>query len=296
MEFIKLFSNREISFTLWNMILFLWIIYMTIRSVKIRKSVLKIFQAVLNKHILFFIIVTVSYAITCIWFLSSLSIWNSMCLKDIIFWFLLIGIPMTANAASERNMQYFLQLIKNNMKIAIFVEFLIGTFTFNIYIELLLVPISTLIFLLYTFSSLDKSYKSAENFFSIVLNVLGWTVIFFALRNVVIDFSSLNLPELLVTFSIPITMTLLFLPLAYLFSLYSAYEQLFLRLKFRIRERRNRKLIALKIIVVCNISISKIEYFRENYLFKFYLSADKDEINNIIKSFKKQYYKKNKNN
>ncbi|PXW81516.1 hypothetical protein DFR56_12110 [Pseudogracilibacillus auburnensis] len=295
MEFIKLFSNREISFAVWNIIFILWIILMTIKSIEIRKSVFKVFKAILNKHIIFFMIVTVSYAAVSVWFLSSLSIWNWMYLKDVVLWFLFIGIPMTANAASERNIQYFVQLVKENMKIAIFIEFLVGTFTFNLYVELLLVPISTLIFLLYTVSSLDKSYKSVEKFFSVVLSILGWTIIFFAIRNMVIQFSDLNIPELFVTFSIPITMTFIFLPLSYLFSLYSGYEQLFLQLKFRIRDRRNRKLIALKIIRVCNFSISKVEFFRRNYIGKFYLFVDKNEINNIITSFKNQYSEERKN-
>ncbi|MBO1004489.1 hypothetical protein ACFSKI_07330 [Pseudogracilibacillus auburnensis] len=268
---------------------------MTIKSIEIRKSVFKVFKAILNKHIIFFMIVTVSYAAVSVWFLSSLSIWNWMYLKDVVLWFLFIGIPMTANAASERNIQYFVQLVKENMKIAIFIEFLVGTFTFNLYVELLLVPISTLIFLLYTVSSLDKSYKSVEKFFSVVLSILGWTIIFFAIRNMVIQFSDLNIPELFVTFSIPITMTFIFLPLSYLFSLYSGYEQLFLQLKFRIRDRRNRKLIALKIIRVCNFSISKVEFFRRNYIGKFYLFVDKNEINNIITSFKNQYSEERKN-
>lgn len=262
---------------------------MTIKNIDIRKSVFKVFKAILNKHIIFFMIVTIGYAAASIWFLSTLSIWKWIYLKDVVLWFLLIGIPTTANAASERNTQYFVQLVKENMKIAIFIEFLVGTFTFNLYVELLLVPISTIIFLLYTVSALDKSYKSAEKFFSIVLSILGWTIIFFAIRNVTNESSDLNIPELLVTFSIPITMTFIFLPLSYLFSLYSGYEQLFLQLKFRIRDRRNRKLIALKIISLCNFSISKVEYFKKNYIGKFYLFVDKDEINNIIKSFKNQY-------
>lgn len=292
MEFINLFSNREISFAIWNMIFILWIVYMTIKSIKIRNSIFKVFKAVLNKHIIFFMLVTVSYATASVWFLSSLSIWSWIYLKDIVFWYLLIGIPMTANAANERNTQYFFQLVKRNVKVAVFIEFLVGTFTFNLYAELLLVPVSTLIFLLYTVSSLDQSYKSSQKLFSVLINILGWTIIFFAIRNAVIEFSDLNIPELFVIFSIPITMTIIFLPLSYLFSLYSGYEQLFLRLKFRIRERRNRNLIALKIIYVCSFSISKVEYFRENYLGKFYLFINKDEINHIIKSFKHQYREK----
>lgn len=296
MEFIKQFSNREISFAVWNTIFILLIIYMAIRRIEMRKSVFDVFKAILNRHLMFFMVVTISYAAVSIWLLSSLSVWNWIYLKDVVLWILFIGIPMTANAATERNAEYFVRLVKGNIKIAIFIEFLVGTFTFNLYVELFLVPISTLIFLLHFVSSLNKSHKSAERFLSIILNILGWIIILFAIKNVIIEFSHLNVPELLVTFSIPITMTIIFLPLSYLFSLYSGYEQLFLQLKFRIKDRRDRKLIALKIMSVCNFSISKVEYFRGNYIRKFYLFVDKEEINNIIKSFKSQYRKDRKNN
>ena len=289
MDFIKLLSNREISLAVWSLLLILWIIYMAIKNVEIRKAVFRVFKATLNKHMIFFMVVTTSYAIVSISFLSTLSIWNFMFLKDVVLWFIFVGIPMTAKATIERKTQYLVQLVKENIKISIFIEFLVGTFTFSLYLELILVPIATLVFLLYIVSTLDESYKTAEKFLSIMSSLLGWAIIFFSIRNAINEFSNLNIPELLVTFSIPITMTIIFLPLVYFFSLYSGYEQLFLQLKFRLKDKRNRKFISLKIISVCRFSVSKVGYFKENYIVKFYSFVDKDEVNNVIKSFKEEY-------
>lgn len=294
MEVIELFSNREISIAIWTILFIAWVIFMAIKDLKIRVSIYQLFKALVNKKIVIFIFITFFYVAISIIFLSNLSIWNWMYLKDVILWFLFVGLPICFNAVVKRDKEYFSEMVKNNFKVAVFIEFLVGTFTFSMFTELLLVPISTFLFLLYSVSKLKASYKPAEKFLSFILNILGLIILFSVGRIAIQNYAELNILELLITFSIPITMTIIFLPLSYSFALYSGYEMLFLPLKFRLPNKEKRKMVKRKIAWTCRLSITKVKYFNKYYLGKFYSSITEKEINENIKSFKSQYNNKRK--
>lgn len=294
MEVIELFSNREISIAIWTILFIAWVIFMAIKDLKIRVSIYQLFKALVNKKIVIFIFITFFYVAISIIFLSNLSIWNWMYLKDVILWFLFVGLPICFNAVVKRDKEYFSEMVKNNFKVAVFIEFLVGTFTFSMFTEFLLVPISTFLFLLYSVSKLKASYKPAEKFLSFILNILGLIILFSVGRIAIQNYAELNILELLITFSIPITMTIIFLPLSYSFALYSGYEMLFLPLKFRLPNKEKRKMVKRKIAWTCRLSITKVKYFNKYYLGKFYSSITEKEINEIIKSFKSQYNNKRK--
>lgn len=294
MEVIELFSNREISIAIWTILFIAWVIFMAIKDLKIRVSIYQLFKALVNKKIVIFIFITFFYVAISIIFLSNLSIWNWMYLKDVILWFLFVGLPICFNTVVKRDKEYFSEMVKNNFKVAVFIEFLVGTFTFSMFTEFLLVPISTFLFLLYSVSKLKASYKPAEKFLSFILNILGLIILFSVGRIAIQNYAELNILELLITFSIPITMTIIFLPLSYSFALYSGYEMLFLPLKFRLPNKEKRKMVKRKIAWTCRLSITKVKYFNKYYLGKFYSSITEKEINEIIKSFKSQYNNKRK--
>src|SRR5690625_2383742 len=102
---------------------------MAIKDSKIRVSIYQLFKAICNKNIAIFIFITFTYVALSIIFLSNLSLWNWIYLKDVILWFLFIGLPICFNAIVERNKQYLSEIVKNNFKVAVFIEFLVGTFT-----------------------------------------------------------------------------------------------------------------------------------------------------------------------
>lgn len=286
---IELFSSREFSTAIWAIVFLILILIMATKNIEIRKSIHHLIKAATKKFIIIFLFITFFYVTFCIILLSNLSIWDWIFLKDVILWVLFIGIPICINAITERNKQYFRNLIRNNLKLAIFIEFLVGTFTFSIVAELLLVPIATLLFLFYAMSKTDENYKPTEKLFSFLLNILGLVILFYAGRSAIQSYPDLNILELLIIFSLPITMTFAFLPLAYCFAIYSEYEMLFIRLKFRIPEEELRKNVKWKILKTCSFSLRKVQYFSQNFLMKFYSSMQLEDVDGVIDSFNFSY-------
>src|SRR5699024_9945502 len=127
--------------------------------------------------------------------------------------------------------------------------------------------------------------KPAEKIFSHLLNILGLIILFSVGKSAIESYGELNVLELLIAFSLPIAMTIIFLPLSYFFALYSGYELLFIRLKFRLPNKETRKKLVRKIVRTCKLSLTKVEFFSENYLSQLYSTIDEARFNEIMNSF-----------
>lgn len=287
---IELFSSREIAMGIWTVFFFIWMFILAVKSTSVRQSIYHLIRTAINKYIIIFFFTTIAYAAIWIKLSSTLSIWDWKYLKDIIFWVLFVGVPFCFNAVTDKSESYFGNVIKSNIKFTIFLEFLIGTYTFSLVTELVLIPIATLLLLLNAVAATDKSYISAEKFFSFLQVVLGFAVLYFAVKSAIEHYIELNSIDYLIAFSIPIIMTFLFLPLAYLNAIYAEYEILFNILKFRVpKEREIIRRVKWKILKVCKFSKKKVRAFKSNYLAKIYTTMSEEEFDDTIERFRISY-------
>ena len=92
------------------------------------------------------ILVLLLYGYIPIFLVKQLKFWKWIYLKDVCFWVIFVGIPFCLNVSAAKEKSYFKNIILNNLKLVVVVEFIISSFTFNILIEFILQPI--LIFLI----------------------------------------------------------------------------------------------------------------------------------------------------
>lgn len=87
-------------------------------------------------------------AIIFVWICKLLPFWNWIYVKDITFWVLFVGIPTCFNSVTNKlEDHYFRNILIDNFKFTALVEFITGTFSFPLDVELILQPI--LLFLLF---------------------------------------------------------------------------------------------------------------------------------------------------
>ena len=61
----------------------------------------------------------------------------------LLVWFVFSGLIYCMNAVSkEADEEYIRKVLKDNLKLTIVLEFIISTFTFNIWVELVIIPIT----------------------------------------------------------------------------------------------------------------------------------------------------------
>lgn len=286
MDTLKLFSTREIATGIWLIVLFLFIFI----SPKIRNHGINVIKAVCNKQLLIPFFILMFYTIFLIYIFSLTTIWEKYYIKDIVIWAVFIGIPIFFDAIDrKRKNDYFKNILINNLKLTFVIEFFISTFTFNIIMELLMIPVFFIVGGMQALSVVDDKYKFLRNFFSKLISILGLIILVFTIKNAIQSYAELGKIELIVRFCIPIIFSILYLPLAYMFSIFADYQILFLRMRSKgSKNIKVDKKCKWMVIKECKLSCKYIRKFGEDFIRRMYFGMGEKEFNDLIIEFRKE--------
>ena len=183
MEFIQsVFNNREIAIAFWVIIVVTILIF-----TKAGKDFLKSVTPILFcKKFVIFYFVFISFLCLVIYGLYKIEIWSLKLVKDTIFWVMFVELPLFAKTIEEaKDARFFRKLIKDNIAISVAVEFLIGFWTFDLWVEILLIPFLVFISALYAVAEREKKNKPAKSFLQGILTLLGVISFIYAIYNLV---------------------------------------------------------------------------------------------------------------
>ena len=78
--------------------------------------------------------------------LSEIGIWNRELLKDTVLWSLFSGLALALSGVqTQSDVPTWRSILKNQLKAIILLEFIVNTYTFALWVELLLAPTLVLI-------------------------------------------------------------------------------------------------------------------------------------------------------
>jgi len=124
---------------------------------------------------------------------------------------------------------YFSKSIKGHFKLLIIFEFIVALRSFNLITELIIVPLSALAVLIFTYSKMNDKHQSVEISMSWVLSFLGVCMIGGGLFFIYSNFDKFTQSKTFIDFSMPIILSILLLPYIYLVSVYILYEKILVR-------------------------------------------------------------------
>jgi hypothetical protein len=175
------------------------------------------------------------------------------------------------------------------LKLTIVIEYFYSTFTFNIWLELLLIPTITFLAMVDAYADVREEYKIVHKFIQIVLAIISLWFFCETFKLGLKEYKELNILNTFVSFMIPIVYLLLILPLQYLIELYSKYEILFIRIFFKNNKdkkiSRKRKFVIIK---ECGLSVHNILLFQKKYCSKMYVKMSDNEFTSLIDKFRKE--------
>ncbi len=281
----SILPTREWAILIWGV---LFLIFIICRK-EIRKSFWKVIVLFFDKklRVLWEIILLYVFAITLVFYRSS--IWKNIYIKDIIIWFLFSGLIYCMNAVSgEADEKYIQKVLKDNLKLTIVLEFFMSTFTFNIWIELAIIPIITVITVMNVIAERKEEYENVHKLLDFVLAVAGFWILYETIKTGINEYKKLNVINTLVSFMIPIVYLILIIPLEYILELYSKYELLFLRMTFK-EETDRKPQIRHRIAVfgVCGFSVRRVLLFQKKYMVRMCVRMKEDEFKQLIIEFKR---------
>lgn len=294
MMFLSIFSTRELVsiFYLFALCIF------GITKKAIRSSFFNLMKAFFCWKIMIPIILLFLYGFFPILFIKQLHFWKWIYIKDVCMWVVFAGIPYCLNISAVKEKSHFKSIILNNIKLAIVVEFIISSFTFNILVEFMLQPILLFLFLLQSIAESKEEYKSIEKILNVILVFMGCFIFLASIKIAIHSITNDNKFDLLISFLIPIVYSILFLPCAYFLALYSEYELLYVRMKVVYKNKNlinetNNELLKYgfwQIIKQCGLSINNLKIIDDSFLADIYSAKSKDDIDLFIN--KLRWYKK----
>lgn len=224
---LNIFTTREIAIFIWISI----IVILILLNKAVRPSFINVIKCVLNKHIIVSSVILILYSLI-ITLILNLKINILKFVKDIILWVIFAGIPFAFSSINKKvDKEYFINYAIKNIKIIAILEFIVSNFTFKLVWELILIPFVTFISMLDVISEAKDEYKPAHKFFSNILMLIGFGIVFYSFQQAIKMYNEYSNMDLLISFMIPFIYSIFFIPVTYLMVLYSEYEKLFIRLK-----------------------------------------------------------------
>lgn len=283
-----IFSTRELATAFWVGAILIAVGMAIVTNKKIRQGFIGVLKCFFNRklrklweiYLLYIGIITLMF--------SRFPIWKNIYLKDIILWTLFSGLTICMNAvAGEADEKYISKVLKDNIRFTVVTEFLLSTFTFSFWVELIIIPITTVIVLFDTVAEHKSDAIAVHKLLQDVMAFAGLCVILQTVRVGILEYRELNVINTLVSFFIPIVYLLLVTPLEYAFELYSKYEMLFIRMHFKepsdksVQRKRH-----LKVIQACGLSVRKIMLFQKQCIPRMYVSMPDVEFDLLISHLK----------
>ncbi len=224
-----IFNNREIAVGIWILIFSGY----AASNGSVRTAIPGLLKSFFRLQILASLTLMIGYIVLIVFGLSSAKFWDMSQLKNTIFWGLTVAfVSMFHFSKITEDVHYFINAVKDNFKLVVILEFVIAFHTFPLFVELLVVPVASLLVLMQIFVERGKEYSGLAVLIEKLLIIFGGVLITYAGYMLVTESKSFFQAGTLTDFALPIVLTLLFLPFLYMLALYACYEKAFLRINF----------------------------------------------------------------
>lgn len=176
-----IFNNREIAIGLWLLAISIYV-FLSPKMVEVKSSFRHLLSAFFVKQIMSVLGLMIVYITFVIYFLSEMDLWNAEQIKNTVFWCVSVGFMSLFKIESiKKDKSFFKHSVIDNLKLLAILQFIVGVYTFPIWIEILLVPILALIGAMSAIVEGDKKYHQVKTILEYCLSIFGIILIIYTL-------------------------------------------------------------------------------------------------------------------
>lgn len=285
-------NNREIAIALWLLAISIYI-FSSSKMAEVRNAFKGVMAALFVRQIMSVLCLMVAYMAIVIYWLSDLGLWNFEQLKNTVFWCVSVGfISLFKLEKIKRDKHFFKHSIIDNLKLLAILQFVVGVYTFTLWVEVLLVPVLVLLGAMLAIAETDRKHHQVKVFLEYCLSSFGLVLIVYTLYMLITNFGEFGKEKTAYDFFVPPLLTLCYLPFVFFMLVYSTYEQVFVRLRFSIQSRFHRYAAKFYAFILFNVRLSLLERWsfqvaKEN------IESHSDLIDTFKYIFKVRYSEKN---
>lgn len=272
------FNNREIALAIWLLIFMAW----GITKPSVRKSSYDVVKAFAHRLILIPLALMAIYIALLVYGLHEVGVWDRGQLKNTIVWSLSVAaVSLFRIEEVTDDPHYFKKTVKDNLKLLVVLEFIISFYTFDLWVELLIVPLTAALGVLLAVAQSDKKYESVTKLLNNCLVLVGGGLFAYAAYKLWTDFSSFATGQTLTDFSLPPVMSFLYLPFLYLMAFYVDYQNVFFRLHYSIKDSSLRAYAKRRAILAFHLRTGLLKKWGRNLMT--WQTESREDIDNAIR-------------
>ncbi|MFQ6292763.1 hypothetical protein ACLMO3_20710 [Yersinia enterocolitica] len=285
-------NNREIAIALWLVAISVYI-FSSSKMAAVRNALKGVLAAFFVRQIMSALCLMVAYMAIVIYWLYELELWNFEQLKNTVFWCVSVGFISLFNLEKIKEDKFFFKhSVLDNLKLLAILQFILGVYTFSLWVEVLLVPILVLLGAMLAITETNRKHHQVRVILEYCLTAFGVVLIVYTLYMLMTNFGEFGQAKTAYDFFIPPMLTLLYLPFIFFMLVYSTYEQVFVRLRFSIKSRFHRYAAKLFAIILFNVRLSLLERWSFQVA-KTNIKSYSDLIETFKYIFKVKYSEKN---
>lgn len=254
-------NNRDWAAAIW---LSVFVISLLL-SKSIRGGLFAVLKELKARVILLPLLSMLFYYIGIIYMLYVVGFWQVTMLKDTIVWICSIGVlAFFSSTRSLKEEKPILTFIKDNIKVVIFLEFFLNAFVFPIGIELVIVPIVTLLVLMQIVAKDVAKNQRVFKFVSSTISIFGYVTIIFCTYQLYKNWQTFFVMDNIIAFSFPVILSVLFIPYLYLLVVYVHYEDVLVRIKVVFYDNPEKlKQFKKTVIKTARLSLKRLKELRQ---------------------------------
>lgn len=254
-----IFSNREIALTIWMVIIGAFLAF----SPKLR-DVRSAFKGVLKAFFVWklqsVVLLMLGYIAIVVYWLSEIGIWDIDQLKNTILWTLTVAIASVYRVETiKKEKGFFKNSVLDSLKLTAILEFIFTFYSFPLIVEIILLPLITLIVLASEFAGRDSKYAKAKKVIDGILVLFGIILVGYTAYMLFTDMDEIAKEQTLYDFLIPILLTLCFIPFIFRLMVYTTYETVRIRTNYAIQRKGHRRFAKFLAMIFFNVRIELLE-------------------------------------
>lgn len=255
-SYMDLINNREMAVAIWGLIFLAW----AFKNKGFRDSLRSLLVVFMSKKIMMPFCLLIGYVFGVVFLLKEIGIWDFSQIKNTIVWFFSYAFFSFINSNKvDDNPNCFKDALKENLKIIVFVEFLVSFYTFSLVWELILVPLVTFLTVVHVVSSADERYVSVYRCIEFLMVLMGFSIFIYAIYRLVFDFSEFAKIQTLLDFVVPVILSIFLFPAVFLLNAYMVYERAFISIDLSIKGPNLRKYAKKKAIMRYGFNLSGLK-------------------------------------
>ena len=223
-----LFSAREFATAFWLLVFTVGALCVG----GVRSAVPGLLRLVASPKIFLPLLLFAGYQLVVVRSLTSVITWSAALTKDVVIWSVVAAFAVTYDAAMAQDEgDLFRRVVSDELKVAVIVEALFGTYAFSLPVELALIPFATVVVLMRVVAERDETHAGLTGGLRWIEATIGFAVLAATAGNALGDLNAFLTTQTLMEFAILPVLVVLSLPFAYGFAVMSSYDSLFVRLK-----------------------------------------------------------------